>query len=487
MRKINLIILLATVLIATSLRASGNGSGSTKANSIEFDWTTGVVHSGDKLWYRIDLGSLQTYSQPFFLIHFRNPSLSDTVHFRCETAVLGTTFNFDEDVAPGQEVTSAESSLGSLIAKQESPELFFKMESSGAIHIMCTVIEESYPPSLCDEWNVLGMAYPNGMIRYSTFKQKLTTDTIIAHKHYAKLEQSGKYIGAMREEEDSRIYYIPAGSEQQYLLYAFHAQAGDTLTNTWVGGNPNDFPNGSRAVIKEIKETSPKTYIVSYEYVYNYADTSWMDYTWIEGVGMSCGPSGDWCPFHCAGDYGESLLCAYKNGEQVYVSEDGEEYGCEYNSIPVFISLYKAQNLAEWDGITGITAASRDTLIPINRDEIAAILEGHRISLYQSYELYHDVTTQVQLFDLRDNSIVYTDSYQDWKRIHLSIPSSYMIVLKPENEEGILLGRVDFEVIVESLDDIPAPSSSATKILRDGQLYIKRDGKMYTIQGIEVK
>ena len=39
----------------------------------------------------------------------------------------------------------------------------------------------------------------------------------------------------------------------------------------------------------------------------------------------------------------------------------------------------------------------------------------------------------------------------------------------------------------ESLDDIPAPSSSATKILRDGQLYIKRDGKMYTIQGIEVK
>ena len=50
MRKINLIILLATVLIATSLRASGNGSGSTKANSIEFDWTTGVVHSGDKLW-----------------------------------------------------------------------------------------------------------------------------------------------------------------------------------------------------------------------------------------------------------------------------------------------------------------------------------------------------------------------------------------------------------------------------------------------------
>jgi len=37
-----------------------------------------------------------------------------------------------------------------------------------------------------------------------------------------------------------------------------------------------------------------------------------------------------------------------------------------------------------------------------------------------------------------------------------------------------------------ALDDIPAPSS-ATKILRDGQLYIERDGKMYTIQGIEVK
>ena len=34
---------------------------------------------------------------------------------------------------------------------------------------------------------------------------------------------------------------------------------------------------------------------------------------------------------------------------------------------------------------------------------------------------------------------------------------------------------------------IPAPSSSATKILRNGQLYILREGKTYTVTGQEVK
>jgi hypothetical protein len=38
-----------------------------------------------------------------------------------------------------------------------------------------------------------------------------------------------------------------------------------------------------------------------------------------------------------------------------------------------------------------------------------------------------------------------------------------------------------------ALENIPASTSSASKILHDGHLYIKRDGKMYTIQGIEVK
>ena len=59
--------------------------------------------------------------------------------------------------------------------------------------------------------------------------------------------------------------------------------------------------------------------------------------------------------------------------------------------------------------------------------------------------------------------------------------------------DGMCLKTLSFAIgtseneISEAIDNIPAPSSSATKILRDGQLYIERDGKMYTTQGIEVK
>ena len=58
--------------------------------------------------------------------------------------------------------------------------------------------------------------------------------------------------------------------------------------------------------------------------------------------------------------------------------------------------------------------------------------------------------------------------------------------------DGICLKVLTFAVgtsendIYEAIDNIPA-SASAVKALRDGQLYIIRDGKMYTIQGIEVK
>ena len=58
---------------------------------------------------------------------------------------------------------------------------------------------------------------------------------------------------------------------------------------------------------------------------------------------MTFGPSGNLCPFDCAGDYGEVVLCAYKNSEQVYFSSLAEQYGCEYdgeelsgNNVPLY-------------------------------------------------------------------------------------------------------------------------------------------------------
>lgn len=191
--------------------------------------------------------------------------------------------------------------------------------------------------SLCDEWNVLisNMSMGPMFESFNTIHYRLTTDTIINGTRYVRLERGGGYKGAMREGNNRDIYYIPANSTHEYLIYAFNAQVGATLTNMWVGGSHADTYNGKRAIVREIQDTNPRTFVVGYEFTYNNGnDTEWWDYTWIEGVGMTSGPNGNPCPFDCNGAAGESVLCAYKNGEQVYTSEIGEKYGCEYNYNP---------------------------------------------------------------------------------------------------------------------------------------------------------
>ena len=191
--------------------------------------------------------------------------------------------------------------------------------------------------SLCDEWNVLTTVIYEYNTRYLTFSQKLTTDTIIGENMYVKSEFEHKYNGAYREGENRDIYFVPAAMNKEFLVYAWNAQVGDTLYNILVSSYPiYALQYSDKAVVREIKETTPRTFIVDYEYIYNRkidsADTIWWEYQWIEGIGMTCGPSGDLCPFDkCRDSIKSDLLCAYKNGEQIYTSALGEQYGCEYN------------------------------------------------------------------------------------------------------------------------------------------------------------
>ena len=206
-------------------------------------------------------------------------------------------------------------------------------------------------PSLCDQWNILGIADLDGQEQYFSFTQRLTTDTIINSVRYAKLQQqNGIYLGALREDDRLNIYYIPDGTTHEYLLYAFNAKVGDTFENVWFGGKPSWFPNGCHVKITGIKETTPRTFELSIKYSRDgYEYPEWNDYVWIEGVGLLEGPCGKDCPLDCENDYGQAVLCAYKNGEQIYTSEYGEKFGCEYIA---------AQQATMWYGVEKVTFPS---------------------------------------------------------------------------------------------------------------------------------
>lgn len=197
--------------------------------------------------------------------------------------------------------------------------------------------QENKLPSLSDEWNVLEISNVTcGYCEeYRTYNFHLTTDTVIGGLLYSQLIKDGAYKGALREGNNRDIYCVPAGCSQEYLLYAFNAQVGDSLKNIWVGGNSSWIPDVRSAIVSEIKQTTPRTIELEVHY-YEAPDAyeeSIRNLTWIEGIGMPFGPMGAECSVFngCADSKAKLLLCAYKNGEQVYVSDWGEQYGCEYN------------------------------------------------------------------------------------------------------------------------------------------------------------
>jgi len=193
-------------------------------------------------------------------------------------------------------------------------------------------------PSLCDEWNVLAhlMALGPEYESFETWHYSLTSDTIFNGTRYTKLEQDGTYKGAMREDENGRIYIYPFnGWQQEFLIYDFNAQVGDTLKDLYIGNRYFEYgPRILYATVEDIKPTTPRTFVLDVVYIYpgiEDAELLHWEIKWIEGVGMTDGPVGNVCPLNCEGGAGMELLCAYMEGEQVYTSAYGKEYGCYYD------------------------------------------------------------------------------------------------------------------------------------------------------------
>lgn len=182
-------------------------------------------------------------------------------------------------------------------------------------------------PSLCDEWNVWYESFQSfGPINYNAvIKYRLATDTMINGQRYVQLayDNSPYMEGALREGSNRDIYYIPSRSTHEYLLYAFNAQVGDTITNLYVGAMGKE--EGYQAVVRAISDSNPRIFTVGV----NIDEYTEYPIKWIEGVGSPETPYGLAVVPTVPADPGVySLLCAYKNGEQVYVSEMGEQYGC---------------------------------------------------------------------------------------------------------------------------------------------------------------
>lgn len=352
-------------------------------------------------------------------------------------------------------------------------------------------IPSTKPYSLCDTWNVMEVSLATSPDEvYHTVTQRLTKDTIIAYPRYynftpyARLEENGKYKGAMREEGYGKIYYIPAGSAHEYLLYNFNAKVGDRLTNLWYGGDPEWCPNGYNATVLSISDETPRVFTIEVEYILSDSDGEhiipWTIY-WTEGVGLSDGPAGQFCPGpDCACSCGQLVLCAYKNGEQVYVSDMGEQYGCEYNYDPYATPTDTIPLFAQDD-------PGSSTVDPVDPNQVVATLQGNQLTIHENmgvditYSLQHNTPAQTPA----QKRAPQNDTFRNKVTVQITESGEYLLQLTNPSWDYTIFGR--FTYIAEGIETVQTSAGNAQKELRNGQIVIRRGEKLYTVTGEQIE
>lgn len=216
-------------------------------------------------------------------------------------------------------------------------------------------IQPSYKSQWCDTWNVLDLKYRT--IKYTTkedfetWRYYLAQDTIINNYTYTAVTRQttkvpegvypftipeSEYVAAVRFTDDRKVYIYYDNTE--YLLYDFNVQPGDELT-VFAGINHYHSHHTNTIRVDEV-ERYPGIYPFGTEISLSvipdfYGDerpTCFGVTKWVEGVGDLCGfITGADCGLS---EYQTALLCAYKDGNTEYTTENEEyaEYGCEYNS-----------------------------------------------------------------------------------------------------------------------------------------------------------
>ena len=340
-------------------------------------------------------------------------------------------------------------------------------------------------PSLCDEWNVWHESFESfGPISFDkVVKYQLTTDTLINGQQYVKLtsDKDSRYPGAMREGNNRDIYYVPANSTHEYLLYAFNAQVGDTLSNLWVGGYGRDY----QGVVQAISNGSPRIFTIGVKFDYYWSDDYLYPIRWIEGVGSPETPMGRAVVPGVPADIGVyTLLCAYKNGEQIYVSEMGAEYGCEHDQTPEptdTIPLYS---------YTGDDPGS-STVDPVDPNQVVVTLKKDELTIkeFSGEAISYDLTNTSNNAAPASRRAPLSDTFREKVTIQITESGEYMLQLTNPAWGYTIYGT--FFYAPQGIDNVHFSSlqggDRGTLMIHDGQIYILRGDKTYTITGQEVR
>jgi hypothetical protein len=138
--------------------AIGRNDGSTKANAIDFDWDTGLVHESGTKWYRVDLAPLYEEENPSLTLYLTNPSnvVGTSVDVHMKATIAGQVEDRDYTIAARQ--YKSFTANASMLVRMKQTEIFLTLSSNGNIKLSAKVFESSDLDETCKDarelnWN----------------------------------------------------------------------------------------------------------------------------------------------------------------------------------------------------------------------------------------------------------------------------------------------------------------------------------------------
>ena len=123
--KQKLFTLFFALMTTMSLMAIGDGSGSMKANAIDFSWDEGHVQKGSKtLWYAVSLEPLYQEENPSLTLYLASQSLLDTVDVTLE-ATLVESIKKEYTILPGKHMSWTENAMA--LVRMKIDTVFIKL------------------------------------------------------------------------------------------------------------------------------------------------------------------------------------------------------------------------------------------------------------------------------------------------------------------------------------------------------------------------
>ena len=184
----------------------------------------------------------------------------------------------------------------------------------------------------------------------------------------------------------------------------------------------------------------------------------------------------------CADSKAKLLLCAYKNGEQVYVSEMGEQYGCEYNYNPNTNHTDTIPLYAQDD-------PGSSTVDPVDPNQVLVTLKGDELTIRESSGEEIMMALSLNQGDASVpafNRVQRTQSFQNELTVTLTEEGLYRLELSNPSWGYNIFGTFNYPQRKDAIDQNVVPTPAAQKVIRNGQLLIRKGGKIYTVQGAKV-